>query len=293
MLWPKSLSREIKTKTNLARFTSFKIGGQAEYFFEPKNLKSLQQVLVFAKQAAKPVFILGAGSNILVSDAGLAGLVIRLSGKLFRKCSVQGSYVVAGGGLKLNALLVFLKKNNLSGLEFMAGIPGTLGGSLAGNAGAWGSSIGELVKTAGVLDYNGKLKTLAGKQLKFAYRKSNLNNYIIIWVRLKTQAASKKVIAAKLKQYLLQRKQSQGNRLPNAGCIFKNPVGGSAGRLIDSCGLKGKARGQAVISQDHANFILNTGHAGSRDVLSLMELMQEKVKERFKINLEPEIKIWK
>jgi UDP-N-acetylmuramate dehydrogenase len=293
MLWPKSLSKEIKTKTSLAGFTSFKIGGRAEYFFEPKNLKSLQQVLVSAKQAAKRVFILGAGSNILVSDAGLAGLVIRLSGKFFRKCSLKGSYVVAGGGLKLNALLLFLKKNNLSGLEFMAGIPGTLGASLAGNAGAWGSSIGESVKAAGVLDCNGKLKTLSGKQLKFAYRKSNLNNYIIIWAKLTTQPGQKKVIAAKLRQYLLKRKQSQGNRLPNAGCIFKNPAGGSAGRLIDSCGLKGKARGRAVISKHHANFILNTGNARSRDVLSLMELIQEKVKERFKINLEPEIKIWK
>jgi len=293
MLWPKSLSKKIKTKVNLTGYTSFKIGGQAEYFFEPKNLKSLQQVLVSAKQAGKRVFILGAGSNILVSNAGLDGLVIRLSSKDFKKCCCQGSCVVAGSGLKLNALISFSRQKNLSGLEFLVGIPGTLGGSLAGNAGAWGKTIGELVSQVGVLDYNGKLKLLAGKQLKFTYRKSNLNKYIIIWAKLKLQAAQKKVIVAKIEENLLRRKQSQGNSLPNAGCIFKNSACGSAGRLIDNCGLKGKTRGGAVISKLHANFILNTGNAKSGDVLLLMDLMQKKVKKRFKINLEPEIKIWK
>ncbi|MFH0917851.1 MAG: UDP-N-acetylmuramate dehydrogenase [Candidatus Omnitrophota bacterium] len=293
MLWPKSLSKKIKTKVSLANLTSFKIGGPAQFYFEPKNLKSLQKALVSAQRAGKPVFILGAGSNILVSQAGIPGLVVRLSSKDFRRCFRQGSCVVAGSGLKLNALILFSKKNNLSGLEFLSGIPGTLGGCLLGNAGAWGKSIGELVSQVGVLDYNGQLKLLAKKQLKFAYRKSNLDKYIIIWAKLKLQAGQKKVIAAKINQNLLQRKQSQGNNLPNAGCIFKNPPQGSAGRLIDLCGLKGWVRGKAMISPRHANFILNTGQAKSGEVLSLMDLMQKKVKKKFKINLEPEIKIWK
>ena len=293
MHWPKSLSKKIKTKTNLAGYTSFKIGGQAEYFFEPRNIKELQEVLVSAKQAGKRVLILGAGSNILISDAGLDALVIRLNSKDFRKISGQGSCVVAGSGVKLNALISFSRNKNLSGLEFLVGIPGTLGGCLAGNAGAWGKSIGELVRQVGVLDYSGKLKILQNNQLKFAYRKSNLDKYIIIWCKLKLQVAQKKVITYKIKEFLLRRAQSQNNNLPNAGCVFKNPAQGSAGRLIDICGLKGKARGQAVISKLHANFILNTGKAKSRDVLSLMDLMQKKVKGRFKLNLEPEIKIWK
>ncbi|MBU4251431.1 MAG: UDP-N-acetylmuramate dehydrogenase [Candidatus Omnitrophica bacterium] len=293
MHWPKNLNKAIKTEINLAGYTNFRIGGRAKYFFEPKNLKELQQALVSAKRADLRVFILGAGSNILVSDTGLTGLVIRLSHKDFRKCRCQGSCLVAGGGLKLNALISFSREKNLSGLEFLAGIPGTLGGSLMGNAGAWGKAIGELVSRVGVLDYNGKLKLLGSKQLKFAYRKSNLNNYIIIWAKLKLLAGKKKVMAAKIKEYLLRRKQTQGDHLPNAGCIFKNPTCGSAGRLIDSCGLKGKAKGGTVISKLHANFILNTGKAKSGDVLSLMDLMQRKVRERFKINLEPEIKIWK
>ena len=293
MLWPESLSKKIKTKVNLAGYTSFKIGGQAEYFFEPENFKELQEVLVSAKQAGQRVFILGSGSNILVSQAGLAGLVIRLNSNNFRKISSCGSYIVAGSGIKLNVLILFSKKKNLGGLEFLVGIPGTLGGSLAGNAGAWGKTIGGLVKQIGVLDYRGKLKLLQGKQLKFAYRKSNLNKYIILWAKLKLRSAPKKVIVAKINEFLLRRAQSQGDNLPNAGCVFKNPSSGSAGRLIDLCGLKGKVIGKAVVSKRHANFILNTGNAKSQDVLSLMDLMQKKVKERFKINLKTEIKIWK
>lgn len=293
MLWPKSLNKKIKTKINLAGYTSFKIGGTAEYFFEPDNLKSLQQALIFAKQAGINVFILGAGSNILVSDAGLDGLVIRLGSKFFRKCSCQGNCIIAGGGLKINALIAFSGKHKLSGLEFLIGIPGTLGGSLLGNAGAWGQSIGGLVKQAGVLDHNGRFKILTRRQLKFGYRKSNLNSYIIIWAKLKLKPGSKKEIISKISEYQQKRRQTQNNSLPNAGCVFKNPGRDSAGRLIDACGLKGKRMGKAVVSKLHANFILNTKGAKSQDVLSLMDLIQEKVREKFKINLKPEIKIWK
>lgn len=293
MLWPKSLNKKIKHKVNLAGYTSFKIGGQAEYFFEPENIKSLQEALIFAKQAKKRVFILGAGSNTLVNDAGLNGLVIRLSSAYFKKSFHQGNCIMARSGIKLNNLVSFSKAAHLGGLEFLVGIPGTLGGCLMGNAGAWGESIGELVKQVGVLDYRGRFKILRNKQLKFTYRKSNLNKYIIIWAKLKLRIRQKKVIADKLSELLLRRKQAQSNNLPNAGCVFKNPAYGSAGRLIDLCGLKGVARGKAVISNLHANFILNTGNAKSKDVLALMDLMQEKVRERFKIKLEPEIKIWK
>jgi len=293
MLWPASLSKKIKTKINLTDYTSLKIGGPAKYFFEPKNLKSLQEVLVLAKQFGIRVFVLGLGSNILVDDAGLDGLVIRLNNKDFKKSFCQGNYILVSSGIKLNTLIAFSKRKNLSGLEFLVGIPGTLGGSLMGNAGAWGMAIGGLVKQVGVLDYNGKFKILKNKQLKFAYRKSNLSKYIIVWAKLKLRTLPKKMIAAKINEFLSRRKQSQNNKLPNAGCVFKNPASGSAGRLIDLCKLKGKVIGKAIISKRHANFILNQGHAKSQDVLSLMNLMQKKVKEKFKINLKPEIKIWK
>lgn len=293
MLCPKNLNKKIKNKINLAGLTSFKVGGRAQYFCEPKDLKSLQWALLWAKQAGLKVFILGAGSNILVSDAGVAGLVIKLSHPNFKQLYRQGSCIVAGSGLKLSQLILFAAGASLSGLEFLAGIPGSLGGSLAGNAGAWGSSIGALAEQIGVVDYRGRLKILEPGQFKFGYRKSNLNKYIIIWAKLKLSCSNKTIIMRRLKEYAARRQAAQNDRLPNAGCVFKNPARNSAGCLIDQCGLKGRQRGGAKISGRHANFILNTGRAKSRDVLFLMDLIQKKVKEKFKVNLEPEIKIWK
>lgn len=293
MLWPKNLNKKIKTKISLAPFTSFKIGGKARFFFEPKDLESLQEALACAKKAGVKVFILGGGSNILASDSGVDGMVIKLSSRDFKGFDCKGACITAGSGLKLNQLILLAKDKGLSGLEFLAGIPGTLGGALAGNAGAWGRSIGEQVEEVSVLDYNGRPRILSGRNLRFAYRKSNLNKYIILGAKLKLRASDKDKIAFKIKEYLLRRGKTQSNGLPNAGCIFKNPAKNPAGRLIDACGLKGKTRGAALISRAHANFILNSGKAKSSDVLSLMDLMRSKVKERFKINLQPEIKIWK
>jgi len=313
MRWPKSLNKKIKPCVKLAAYTTFKIGGPARFFFEPISLKELQDALVFARDKRLPVFILGTGSNILVSDSGLNALVIKLSGKDFKGLRINGFYMQAGCGLKLNQLLIRAKNSGLSGLEFLAGIPGTLGGALMGNAGAWGKSIGDLVEEARVLDYNGKPKLLKKSQLEFGYRKSNLSKYIIVQAKLKLAPAKQDEIASLTSQLLKQRALRQENNLPNAGCIFKNPMTPQpaallkgrqtaalwpaalwpAGRLIDACGLKAKAVGGAVISSLHANFILNRGKAKSKDVLSLMRLMRREVKRRFKVNLEPEIKIWK
>jgi len=293
MLWPKSLNKKIKTKVKLAGLTSLKVGGLARFFLEAKNIKELQEALIFTKRAGLPVFILGAGSNILVSDSGLDGLVIKLGGKFFKRIHREGSCLEAGGALKLSQFILYAKNNGLSGLEFLAGLPGTLGGALAGNAGAWGESIGEQVKEVTALDYSGKSRLLRAKELKFSYRKSNLNKYVIISSKIKLRKGSKDVIGLSMREYLLQRNRIQNNSLPNAGCIFKNSGKNTAGKLIDACGLKGSSRGGAVISKIHANFILNKGHASSKDILSLMDLMQKRVREEFKINLEPEIKIWR
>lgn len=292
MLWPKNLSKKIKNKINLAKYTSFKIGGSAKFFFEPKDLKSLQEILIYAKKSKIKVFILGAGSNILINDSGVKGIVIKLNSDNFNFVKYEDACIVAGAGVRLNSLIQQAKAKGLSGLEFLIGIPGTLGGALAGNAGAWGKEIGKLVKEVSVLDYSGKLIVLRENKLKFVYRKSNLNKYIIIAAKLKLKKAGKNSINLKIKEYLLKRSQTQDNRLPNAGCIFKNPPNNSAGFLIDSCGLKGRQYGEALVSKAHANFILNLGKAKSSDVKKLMNLMQKKVKEKFRIVLEPEIKIW-
>lgn len=291
MHWPKSL--KIKTGVKLSGYTTFKIGGPARFFLEPDNLKELQDALIFAKNKRIPVFILGAGSNILVSDFGLDGLVIKLSAAYFKGLRFNGENIQAGCGLKLNQLLIGAKNRSLSGVEFLAGIPGTLGAALMGNAGAWGKSIGDLVNEAQVLDYNGRVRLFKKSQLKFSYRKSNLRKYIIVSAKLKLVSASRREIEYKVNRFLKQRSKTQENNLPNAGCIFKNPAKGFAGKLIEGCGLKARACGRAVISAKHANFILNTGKAKSKDVLSLMYLMRKEVKRRFGVNLEPEIKIWK
>lgn len=293
MNWPKDLSKKIKTKIRLADFTSFKIGGEAKFFFEPAGLEDLQKVLVAAKKFGIKVFILGAGSNLLVSDSGVSGIVIKLKGKDFQGIDKQGSCIIVGSGVRLSRLILFSQENSLSGLEFLTGIPGTLGGALAGNAGAWGKSIGELVRQVFVLDYNGRPRIINQKELKFAYRKSGLNKYIIISATLRLGNSDSKQITRKIKEYLLQRRKTQYTGFPNAGCVFKNPNKKSAGFLIDRCGLKGKIKGGASVSKTHANFILNSGKAKSADVLALMDLIKKKVKSKFKVELSSEIRIWK
>jgi len=293
MRWPKSLSRKIKSKASLNNLTTFKIGGPARFFLHAASLRDLEEALRFAKNNALPVFLLGSGSNILIDDRGLDGLVIKLSGHLFTKARVQGRYLEAGGGLKLNQLILCAKDRGLSGLEFFAGIPGTLGGALAMNAGAWGKAIGDLVEEVKVLDYNGNFKTFKKNQIRFSYRSSSLRRYIIVRAKLRLTADKKERIGQAINRLLKQRGKTQQNNLPNAGCIFKNPQGQAAGRLIEACGLKNTSRGDAVISAVHANFILNRGQAASSDVLSLMRLVRRKVQRKFKVSLEPEIIIWK
>ncbi|MDD5281173.1 MAG: UDP-N-acetylmuramate dehydrogenase [Candidatus Omnitrophica bacterium] len=293
MRWPKNLNKKIKSRVKLAPLTSFKVGGKARFFFEAGDIEELQEALILAKRAGMPVFILGAGSNILVSDSGLNGLVIKLGGEFFKHIYRDRECLEAGAALQLSQLTLYARDNALTGLEFLTGLPGTLGGALAGNAGAWGKSIGSQVEEVRVLDYNGNPGLLGIKELKFSYRKSNLNKYIIVSARIKLDKGNKNAIGLKMKGYLLQRNKAQRNNLPNAGCIFRNPDNDAAGRLIDACGLKGSLKGGAVISRVHANFILNKYKASSKDILFLMDLMQKKVRKEFKINLEPEIKIWR
>lgn len=293
MHWPKDLNKKIKTKTKLAGLTSFKIGGPAKFYFEPENYASLSRVLLTARHAGIKVFILGSGSNLLASDSGVNGLVIKLTSKDFKKINKLGNCLISGSALKLSRLIQFAKEEGLSGLEFLAGIPGTLGGALAGNAGAWGKAIGELVKDVVVLDYYGRPKKIFRKDLKFAYRSSGLSKYIIISATLGLEPGNKDLIKQKIKEYLLKRNKAQNNSFPNAGCVFKNPDKISAGYLIDRCGLKGKIIGGAAVSDKHANFILNLKQAKAVDVLALMSLIKRKVKSKFKVKLNPEIKIWR
>jgi len=297
MQYPRNLKKTVKSLELLKNHTSFKIGGAADLFFRPPDIPRLRQLLKDLRRQGKKILILGAGSNLLVSDSGLDAAVIKLNSAAFQKIENDGDCVEAGAGKPMKQLLAYCAQKGLSGLEFMAGIPGTAGGALAMNAGislgARRLAIGDLVESVRVLDYNNNLKVFERAKLKFAYRQSSLAEHIILSVRLKLIFKDKELVQRNIAGYLLRRKAVQDYSLPNAGCVFKNPPEDSAGRLIAGCGLKGKRIGGAMVSCKHANFILNADQAAAGDVLELMRLIKREVKQKYKIILKPEIKIWK
>lgn len=274
--------------------TTFKLGGPAKFFIEPKDTAELRLILGYVRKYKLSLFVIGAGSNILIRDKGIDGVVLQLSSPYFREFIFNGKHLKAGSGVMLSQLLNATEKQGLSGLEFLAGIPATVGGALIMNAGISGKSknIGSLVENVTVMNYNGNIKLLKKQALRFGYRTSNLSKYIILNARLNLFKKDKQTVKNRIAEYINYRKVTQDISKPSAGCIFKNPKMTSAGRLIDLCGLKGKRIGGACISKRHANFILNLGNARASDVLRLMNLIIKRVKNKFNVTLEPEIKIW-
>lgn len=292
MSWPRNLKAKIRLEEPLKKHTTFKIGGPARFFIEPHDIADLKLLITSAKKYKIPILVIGSGSNILISDKGVAGMVLKLNSSSFRRVFIKCNCLEAGSGATLRQLIQVASERALSGAQFLAGIPGTVGGALAMNAGAWGKNIGDLVQKATVMDYNGNIKILSKKDIKFGYRKSSLSKFIILSACIKLAKKNKKEIKDNINKYLEYRRNTQDASLPNAGCIFKNPPGKSAGRLIDLCGLKGKRIGNASVSVRHANFILNQGNAKASDILKLMRLIKTEVKRKFTITLEPEIRIW-
>ena len=290
--WWKDLRVKITTKEPLKNKTTFKIGGSALFFCEPKSITDLSRVVCAARKNKISFRILGAGSNILVADKGFKGLVIQLGSPVFRKISLRGSLLEAGSGVALGKLVQKSAAGGLSGAEFLAGIPGTVGGALIMNAGAWGQEIAKIVEEVRVMDYNGTIKTLKKKNIVFSYRSSNLEKYILLGASFRLTRSNKASIRLAINRYLKERRARKEYAYPNAGCIFKNPEGKSAGRLLDACGLKGARVGGAYISENHANFIVNRNRASASDVRTLMERAKKKVRNKFKVTLRPEIKIW-
>ncbi len=295
MNWQSGLKGKFRLLEPLKDRVTFKIGGRARYFAEPADEEDLRLLLSLAKREKVRVLILGAGSNLLVDDKGVNALVIRLSAPYFKKLIFQGRSVEAGAGVKLAGFISAAVRRDLGGYEFLAGIPGTVGGALVMNAGQsrQGQSIADLIDRVRVMDYNGNIKNLVSGKINFSYRKSGLDKYIILSARFNLRRRNKDKVKAVIKERLCRRRQSQDLSLPSAGCVFRNPAGDSAGRLIELAGLKGKKIGGAEVSSRHANFIVNRRDASSRDVLVLMQALRKKVKNKFKIALEPEIRIWK
>ena len=292
MNWWQGLKGKVKRREPLKRHTSFKIGGPAEFFIEPRDVADLKLLLVLAKRYKIPLSVIGSGSNILASDRGHKGIVLRLDSPVFKILDFKRNYCAVGAGVLLSRLLCACQGRGLSGLEFLAGIPGTVGGALAMNAGVKGKNISNALFYVKVMDKKGCIKILSRKEAQFGYRSSGLARYIIISALLKLTRKQKKNINKKIKQYLAYRKLTQDYSYPSAGCVFKNPQGYAAGKLIDLCGLKGKRIGGARVSPKHANFILNTSRAKAAEVLRLMHSIRRKVKKEFAVSLKPEIRIW-
>ena len=280
------IEKKIRKNISLAPLTTFKIGGPAKYFCQAETKQELIQAIKWAKNKKIPYFVLGGGSNLLVSDKGFDGLVIKLS---MRQCQLSGTKILVGSGLMLAQAVMFSMKNNLTGLEWAAGIPGTIGGAVRGNAGAFGHSISDHLLKASVLRGNNIIE-LKSKEIKFAYRQSifQKNKDIILSVVLSLKKRKEQKSQEVIQENLQQRKEAHPSQ-PSAGCIFKNPKSESAGSLIDQCGLKGKQIGGARISQKHANFIINTGQARAKDVKTLIELIKKQVKDKFNIKLKEEV----
>jgi UDP-N-acetylmuramate dehydrogenase len=276
--------------------TTFKIGGPASYFFVAKNKEDLIKAIKISKSFKLPLFIIGGGSNILVSDKGFKGLVIKIQ---FSSIEFQDDKVISGAGVGLTKLANLSAEMGLSGFEWAAGIPGTVGGAVYGCAQAFGDKISDTVENVEALDINTlKFKNFSNKQCNFSLKNSlfkTKKNLIIIYVSLKLKNGNKKEISEKIKEYISYRKKHHPVKFPSAGSVFVNPENKDeiirASSLIEICGLKGKKAGKAEISKIHSNFIVNLGEAKAKDVLTLINLAKKKVKKNSGIDLETEIQM--
>lgn len=283
---------EIKINEPLKNHTTWKIGGPADLLLLPRSKEDVLETLKFAAQEGIPVHILGNGSNVLVRDGGIRGIVIKMAGA-YGKVAIQELKINAQAGALLPVLAQKACQHGLSGLENLAGIPGTVGGAVIMNAGAYGGTIGELVQSVEVCDFLGRCRKLFAQELEFGYRYSSLKDgrLIVLEVELKLKRGEKQKIKQVLEENLRHRRQSQPLDLPNAGSIFVNPPGYAAGYLVEKAGLKGLQKGGAKVSEKHANFIVNTGDATAKDILELIREVQRRVEDVFGVKLETEIKL--
>ncbi|MBX3412066.1 MAG: UDP-N-acetylmuramate dehydrogenase [Pirellulales bacterium] len=276
----------------LAPHTWFHLGGPAEFFAEPRTLDELSALVRRCHETETPVRLLGGGSNLLVREDGVPGLVIRLPEAAFGQIAVEGRRVKAGGGAKLGHVISTSVREGLAGLEPLVGIPGTLGGALHGNAGSRGGDVGQWTRRATVMSRSGEISTRERTELHFAYRESSLDDLVILEAEFELEKDDPTELTKRMQKQWIVKKASQPLGHQSAGCIFKNPRGISAGMLVDQAGLKGHRIGGAEVSERHANFIVSDESATSQDVLRLIELVRDRVAERFGVELETEIEIW-
>ena len=283
---------QILLNESMKKHTSFRIGGPADIMVVPHDTEQVKTAIEIFKAHNIPYFIMGRGSNLLVRDKGIRGGVIKLADG-FSKAKVTDRQIQAQAGILLSSLSNLALRAELTGLEFTSGIPGTLGGAVAMNAGAYGGEIKDVIEKVIVLDENQKVLSFTNSEMNFGYRKSIVQNtkMIVLEVYMTLEKGNYQESKEKIKELTKRRREKQPLNYPSAGSTFKRPVGYYAGKLIQDSGLKGMRVGNAQISELHSGFIINMGDATAEDVIKLIEKVKTRVYDRFGVNLEPELKI--
>jgi len=275
----------------LGKYTSFGIGGPADIMVFPEGAADVRAALRLCREEGVPYLVLGGGSNLLVRDGGFRGVVLHLEG-VFTQLNVEGKRVWAGAGVRLSRLVAFCSKLALSGVECLAGVPGTVGGAVRGNAGAFGGSIADHLVAVRLLTREGDEHVFSRDRMEFSYRRSSLpEGCVILEAAFDLEQGDTGEIRRRISANLVQRNRGQPVEWRSAGSVFKNPPGEYAGRLVEKAGLKGVRVGGACISPKHGNFIINLGGATATDILALIDLMQRQVREKMQVELELEVRV--
>jgi UDP-N-acetylenolpyruvoylglucosamine reductase len=286
-----SLATDICRDEPLAKHTTLRIGGPADVYVEPASEADLAAVVKFCHERSLPFFVIGRGSNLLVRDGGVRGVVICLVQANFSRIEVAGERLHCGAGAKLKNVAVEAKRNGLTGVEFLEGIPGSVGGALRMNAGAMGGATFDIVESVRFMDHAGKIQERGRARIPVEYRSCPLlKDHIALGAVFKCKPAPREEIEKRMKAFSEKRWASQP-AAPSAGCLFKNPDPIPAGKLIDELGLKGTRVGGAVVSAEHGNFIVNDGDATAHDVLELIAILQQRAKNERGIELQTEVEI--
>ncbi|MDP4092503.1 MAG: UDP-N-acetylmuramate dehydrogenase [Bacillota bacterium] len=282
----------VRTDEPMALHTSFKVGGPADILVKPTDIGKLADTLRFCSQNGIPFFVMGNGTNLVVKDKGIRGVVIKLFDN-FNSCQVRDDVIEAQAGILLSKLSNRALENSLTGLEFASGIPGTLGGAAAMNAGAYGGEMKDVIVKTEYMTMNGEIRIVEGDQHKFGYRTSFIQSEdgIILKCMLKLKKGNYQEIKASMAELTKKRCDKQPIELPSAGSVFKRPTGYFAGKLIEDSGLRGFRIGGAEVSEKHCGFIVNRGGATARDVINLIKHVQDTVKSKYNVELQTEVKI--
>ena len=282
---------KVKYNEKMSKYTTMRVGGPCDCIVFPDEISKIKEVIDFCKNENITFFVIGNGSNLLVKDEGIHGVVIKL-GHRFGKIELDGEYILAYAGATMPTLSQLAKKNSLKGLEFACGIPGTIGGGVKMNAGAYGSQISDILYEVTYMDEKEEIKTIKNKDCSFGYRKSifTINpNYVILSAKFKLERGNIDEIENKMKENSLARKAKQPLEYPNFGSVFKWPEGYFVGKLVDDAGLRGYKIGGAQVSTKHTGFIVNVDNATCKDVLNLIGYVQTTVYNKFNVKLTPEV----